>query len=217
MVLVRGGTFQMGSNDFDATKPIHSVTLPDFEIGKYPVTQKLWQEIMGSNPSYFKGCDDCPVEKVSWDDVQEFLKKLNHRHPGKNYRLPTEAEWEYAARGGNQSKGYTYAGSNDIDEVTWYDKNSGGKPQLVGGKKANELGIYDMSGNVWEWCQDVWHDNYQGAPTDGSVWTRAGQHGRRVLRGGSWYSDPFYCRAANRYRAFQSYRYNYYGFRLVRH
>lgn len=115
MVLVRGGTFQMGSNDFNSTKPIHSVTLPDFEIGKYPVTQKFWQEIMDNNPSKFKGCEDCPVELVSWEGVQEFLKKLNQKYPGKNYRLPSEAEWEYAARGGQESKDNVYAGSNYID------------------------------------------------------------------------------------------------------
>jgi formylglycine-generating enzyme required for sulfatase activity len=217
MVLVRGGTFQMGSNDYDSEKPIHSVTLPDFEMGKYPVTQKFWQEIMGSNPSHFKGFDDCPVEKVSWEDVQEFLKKLNQRHPGKNYRLPTEAEWEYAARGGNQSKDYTYAGSNDIAEVAWYFENSGGKTHPVGGKKANELGIYDMSGNVREWCQDVWHGNYQGAPTDGSAWDSGGDGAFRVLRGGSWYFSPSHCRAAYRDSRYPTDRNLYHGFRLARH
>ncbi len=136
MVLVRGGTFQMGSNDNISEKPIHSVTLPDFEIGKYPVTQKLWQGIMGSNPSRFQGCDDCPVEQLSWNDVQEFLKKLNQKYPDKNYRLPSEAEWEYAARGGKQSKGYTYAGSNDIDEVAWYSENSGRRTPPRGRQKS---------------------------------------------------------------------------------
>ncbi len=216
MVLVRGGTFQMGSNDHDSEKPIHSVTLSDFEIGKHPVTQKLWQEIMGSNPSHFTGCDDCPVEQVSWNDVQEFLRKINQKYPGKNYRLPSEAEWEYAARGGSQSKGYTYAGSSDINEVARYDKNSGGKTHPVGSKKANELGIYDMSGNVWEWCQDAWHDNYQGAPKDGSAWIRGGEQGVRVLRGGSWGSDWVDCRAADRYWDNPAYRDDYYGFRLAR-
>ena len=217
MVLVRGGTFQMGSNYQDREKPIHSVTLPDFEIGKYPVTQKLWQEIIGSNPSRFKGCDDCPVENVSWHNVQEFLRKLNQKYPGKNYCLPSEAEWEYAARGGNQSKGYIYAGSNDIDEVAWYDKNSGRKTHPVGGKKANELGIYDMSGNVCEWCQDAWHDNYQDAPADGSAWDNSDWHAHRVLRGGSWNYIPFNCRAADRFNYNPTLRINYYGFRLVRH
>lgn len=217
MVFVRGGTFQMGSNHKDNEKPIHSVMVPDFEIGKYPVTQKLWQEIMDSNPSRFKGCDDCPVENVSWDDVQKFFKKLNNRHPGKNYRLPSEAEWEYAARGGQQSKGYTYAGSNDIDEVAWYSENSGGKTHLVGGKKANELGIHDMSGNVWEWCQDFWHGNYHGAPTEGSPWDSGSKHARRVLRGGSWYLNQDLCRASYRGWYGPDLRYDYIGFRVVRH
>ena len=217
MVLVRGGTFQMGSNDYDNEKPIHSVMLPDFEIGKYPVTQKFWQEIIGSNPSRFKGCDDCPVENVSWHNVQEFLRKLNQKYPGKNYRLLSEAEWEYAARGGNQSKGYTYAGSNDIDEVAWYDKNSGRKTHPVGGKKANELGIYDMSGNICEWCQDAWHDNYQDAPADGSAWDNSNWHAPRVLRGGSWYSYPSDCRASYRYWDYPVNRGYLIGFRLARH
>lgn len=218
MVLVRGGTFQMGSNDYDREKPIHSVTLPDFEIGKYPVTQKFWQEIMGNNPSLFQGCDDCPVEQTFWDDVQEFLKKLNQKYPGKNYRLPSEAEWEYAACGGSRNKGFTYAGSNDIDEVAWYDKNSSGKTHPVGSKKANELGIYDMSGNVLEWCQDVWHGNYQGAPGDGSAWDGGSKGDLRVLRGGSWLSDPDFCRAAARYWNSPTLRYNtIFGFRLARH
>lgn len=218
MVLVRGGTFQMGSNDCDDEKPIHSVTLPDFEIGKYPVTQKLWQEIMGNNPSHFKGCDDCPVEQVSWDDVQEFLKKLNQKYPGKNYRLLSEAEWEYAARGGKQSKGYTFAGSKEIDEVAWHRGNSGEKTHPVGGKKANELGIYDLSGNVREWCQDVWHDNYQGAPTDGSAWDVGSKDvTRRLLRGGSWGSKPYDCLASDRLRSCSDDRFSFYGFRLARH
>ena len=216
IVLVRGGTFQMGSNDNVSEKPIHNVTLSDFEIGKYPVTQKFWQEIIGSNPSRFKGCDDCPVENVSWHNVQEFLRKLNQKYPGKNYRLPSEAEWEYAARGGNKSKGYIYTGSNEIDEVAWYDQN-GGKTHPVGNKKANELGLYDMSGNVWEWCQDAWHDNYQDAPADGSAWDNSNWHAYRVLRGGAWNSFLYYCRAANRDRFSPTLRSPVNGFRLVRH
>lgn len=217
MVFVHGGTFQMGGNDSDRTKPIHSVMLSDFEIGKYPVTQKLWQEIMGGNPFRFLGCHDCPAEQVNWDDVQEFLKKLNQKYPGKNYRLPSEAEWEYAARGGKQSKGYTYAGSNDIEEVAWYEKNSNGKSHPVGGKKANELGLYDMTGNVWEWCQDAWHDNYQGAPTNGSAWDSSSYAARRVLRGGSWLNNSYNCRVSLRNRDNFSGRYASVGFRLARH
>lgn len=220
MVLVRMGTFQMGSNDHHSEKPIHNVTLPDFEIGKYPVTQKFWQEIMGSNPSYFKGCDDCPVENVSWGDVQEFLKKLNQKYPGKNYRLPSEAEWEYAARGGSLSKGYIYSGGNDIGEVAWYEKNFDRNTYPVGGKKANEVGIYDLSGNVWEWCQDAWHDNYNGAPMDGRAWDSGAEQGSntfRVLRGGSWYNYPFFCRVSLRYRGNFAFRSNDIGFRIARH
>ena len=192
MVKVEGGTFMMGSNDSKSTQPIHKVTVPTFYISKYQVTQKQWQEIMGNTPSHFKG-ENRPVENVSWNDTQDFIKKLNQR-TGKKYRLPTEAEWEFAARGGNYSKGYKYAGSNNIDEVAWYHTNSyklgkehrnyGTNP--VGIKKSNELGIYDMSGNVWEWCEDTWYDNYQNAPKNGAAWM-AENESRRVLRGGSCY------------------------------
>ncbi|MBK9338437.1 MAG: formylglycine-generating enzyme family protein [Lewinellaceae bacterium] len=162
----------------------------DFEIGKYPVTQKLWREIMGANPSHFKGCDDCPVENVSWDDVQEFLIKLNARYPGKNYRLPTEAEWEYAARGGSRSNRFEYAGSDTLDEVGWFSENSGSKTHPVGGKKANELGLHDMSGNVWEWCAD-WQGYYPSGSQTNPTGPTEGFH--RVYRGGSWYDDATGC------------------------
>ncbi|MEI6411583.1 MAG: SUMF1/EgtB/PvdO family nonheme iron enzyme [Bacteroidota bacterium] len=213
MVFVKGGTFQMGSDEIDHAKPIHAVTLSDFEIGKYPVTQKLWQEIMGDNPSYFKENENCPVEEVSWEDTQAFLKKLNTRFPDRQYRLPTEAEWEYAARGGVQSKGFQYAGSDILDEVAWHNKNAGLKTHPVGIKKANELGIYDMSGNVWEWCSD-WH----GAYTSGS---QTNPHGPasgsgRVLRGGSWYFYPLNCRVADRSNVTPTFRNNDIGFRLAR-
>ena len=198
MVLVKGGTFTMGSPKTEANRSDdetqHPVTLSDFEIGKYPVTQRLWQEIMGNNPSHFKG-DDLPVEKVSWDDVQEFLQKLNARYPGRRYRLPTEAEWEYAARGGNQSKGFIYAGSNNLDEVGWYVSNAGSKTHSVGQKKANELGLYDMSGNVWEWCVD-WYGPY---PSDPQTNPRGPESGAgRVGRGGGWGGNPRNCRVACR-------------------
>jgi formylglycine-generating enzyme required for sulfatase activity len=161
MILVRGGTFRMGDTDGqggDNEKPVHNVTLRDFYIGKYPVTQKQWVQVMGSNHSNFKG-DDLPVEQVSWNNVQEIIKELNAK-TGKKYRLPTEAEWEYAARGGNKSKGYKYSGSNDIDKVAWYADNSGNKTHPVGTKAPNELGIYDMSGNVWEWVNDKYGGKY---------------------------------------------------------
>jgi formylglycine-generating enzyme required for sulfatase activity len=222
MVFVKGGTFQMGSNDGEYNeRPVHTVTLDDFYIGKYEVTQKEWREIMGTNPSSSKDCDNCPVEKVSWNEVQEFLKKLNAK-TGKNYRLPTEAEWEYAARGGNQSKGYTYSGSNTTDNVAWYGENSyylgsehknyGTNP--VGQKSSNELGIYDMSGNVREWCSD-WYgsDYYKNSSSNNPKGANSGTY--RVLRGGAWFNKPASCRIAYRYSNAPTNRYSNIGFRVV--
>ena len=199
MVRVEAGTFIMGAtpemkNPFDWEKPTHQVTLTnDYYIGKYEVTQALWQAVMNSNPSNFKG-DNLPVEQVSWDDCQVFISKLNSI-TGKKFRLPTEAEWEYAARGGKKSRGYQCSGSNNISDVAWYDANSGRKTHAVGSKQANELGIYDMSGNVWEWCQD-WYGRYsissQTNPTDAT----SGSY--RVNRGGSWLSTAGFCRSSYR-------------------
>lgn len=197
MVLVEGGSFQMGSNKYNDEKPIHTVMMPSFYISKYPVTQRQWQKVMGNNPSHFKGDERLPVESVSWDDVQAFLKKLNEQ-TGQQYRLPSEAEWEYAARGGKKSKGYEYAGSDTLDEVGWYDANSGSKTHPIGLKKANELGLYDMSGNVWEWCEDDGHDNYEGASKDGSAWVDDPRVTFRVFRGSGWGNVPLRCRAASR-------------------
>jgi formylglycine-generating enzyme required for sulfatase activity len=213
MVFVKGGTFQMGSNESDDEKPIHSVTVNDFYIGKYEVTQKEWRAIMGTNPSGFKDCDSCPVEKVSWNDVQEYIKKLNAK-TGKNYRLPTEAEWEYAARGGNQSKGYTYSGSNTIDNVAWYSSTSDLKTHPVGQKSSNELGIYDMSGNVYEWCTD-WYgsDYYKNSSSNNPKGANSGPF--RVLRGGAWNNTPAYCRFAFRFNSTPTNRINDIGFRVV--
>jgi formylglycine-generating enzyme required for sulfatase activity len=190
------------------------VTVRDFYIGKYEVTQAEWRQVMGSNPSSFKDCDNCPVETVMWNDVQEYIKKLNAR-TGKTYRLPTEAEWEYAARGGSRSQGYWYSGSNTLADVGWYDDNSGGKTKPVGTRKANELGIYDMSGNVWEWVEDDWHGSYTGAPTDGRAWVDSGRGSRRVPRGGGWGSTARHCRAACRNDSAPAYRLNFIGFRLA--
>lgn len=212
MIFVEGGTFMMGSTDGkENEKPVHEVTLNDFYIGKYLVTQAQWREVMGTNPSHFKGCDDCPVESVSWDDAQAFIKKLNAKN-GKNYRLPTEAEWEYAACGGKQSMGYQYAGSNNLDEVGWYGSNSGSKTHPVGQKKPNELGIHDMSGNVWEWCAD-WYDAYPPKPQTNPTGPAKGD--LRVLRGGSWSLIDNYCRVAIRLRSDPNYRYYDDGFRLA--
>ena len=194
MIPVAGGTFQMGSTTGDSDEqPVHQVTLSSFSIGETEVTQELWQAVMGSNPSYFQG-NKLPVEKVSWNDCQTFITKLNQL-TGKTFRLPTEAEWEYAARGGNQSKGYTYSGSNTIGDVAWYTDNSGNSTHLVATKAPNELSIYDMSGNVWEWCQDMYGAYSSGSQTNP---TGPSSGSNRVLRGGSWVVIATYCRVANR-------------------
>ncbi|MBX2929300.1 MAG: formylglycine-generating enzyme family protein [Saprospiraceae bacterium] len=230
MVRITGGTFTMGCKSgrdtdcYDDEKPSHEVRLRDFNIGKYEVTQAQWRAVMGSDPSelYNKGCDQCPVERVSWNDIQDFLKKLNAL-TGKRYRLPTEAEWEYAARGGNQSRGYLYSGSNTIGDVAWYDANakSGNTngaqktTRPVGAKNPNELGLYDMSGNVWEWCEDDWHGDYKGAPMDGSAWVDSTRASYRVHRGGGWRIDAGFCRAANRNGNTPADRNGNVGFRLA--
>ena len=200
MVRVEGGTFRMGATyeqEGDAErdeKPVHSVTLSSYYIGKTEVTQALWQAVMGSNPSYFK-CSDLPVEWVSRDVCQEFIQKLNHL-TGRNFRIPTEAEWEFACRGGNYSRGYKYSGSNNLDSVAWYDGNSGGKTHPVGTKAPNELGIFDMSGNVWEWCSD-WYANYTSYSQTNPTGPQSGS--RCVYRGGCWYFVARFCRSSNRY------------------
>jgi len=223
MVFVSGGTFTMGCLDGrdkdckDDEKPSHAVTLDDFYISRTEVTQAQWRAIMGNDPPdlEFKGCDNCPVESVSWDDVQEFIKNLNAL-TGKQYRLPTETEWEYAARGGVKSKDYLYSGSNQINEVAWHAGNSGDKTHPIGTKKKNELGLFDMSGNVHEWCQDVWHKNYEGAPKNGAAWMKDGYQGRRVVRGGFWVIGSSYSRVAYRNGYDLDYRGNNIGFRLAR-
>lgn len=184
----------------------HSVTVRDFRIGKYEVTQSDWQKVMGNTPSFKNNCLDCPVDDVSWNDVQSFLKKLNAL-TGKQYRLPTEEEWEFAARGGIKSKGYTYAGGNNPQDVGWYDKVSNRMRHSVGLKKPNELGIYDMSGNVWEWCQNE-SQPYPGCKVDKC-------DGCRVLRGGSWYFGFVNTTVANRDRYYPDRRSIDYGFRLA--
>ena len=212
MIFVEGGTFQMGSSSgLSVEKPVHSVTLSAFNIGKYEVTQAQWKAVMGNNPSSFTGCDDCPVENVSWNDVQQYISALNSQ-TGKNYRLPTEAEWEVSARGGKSSKGYTYSGSNDLNAVAWNTDNSSIKTHAVGGKQANELGIYDMSGNVWEWCSD-WYGTYNSYTETNPTGVSSGVS--RVLRGGSWLADAFFCRSAIRIGFYHDYRDFNYGFRLV--
>ena len=216
MVEVRGGTFRMGatseqgSDAYSDEKPVHSVTLSGYYIGKTEVTQALWEAVMGSNPSEFKG-DDLPVEQVSWNDCQEFIRKLNSM-TGQNFRLPTEAEWEFACRGGNNSRGYKYSGSNYIDNVAWYRDNSGEKTPPVATKSPNELGIYDMSGNVWEWCADWYGDYSSGAQTNPK-----GPYGGsyRVFRGGSWLNSVGDCRSSRRLDYGPTYRIIYLGLRLA--
>ena len=222
MIAVEGGTFKMGAQSSDSggdnydsdadsdESPVHSVTLSDYYIGETEVTQELWVAVMGSNPSYFSGSQK-PVEEVSWNDCQEFITKLNEL-TGKNFRLPTEAEWEYAARGGNKSQGYKYSGSNTIGDVAWYTDNSSSTTHDVKTKQANELGIYDMSGNVCEWCQD-WDGSYSSGsqtdptgPSSGSV---------RVIRGGIWRNGARLCRVSNRNSFNPGYGSGIIGFRLI--
>ena len=218
MIKVEGGTFQMGATLEQSNyanrdeKPVHSVTLSDYYIGETVITQELWKAVMGDyNPSRFKG-DQRPVERVSWEQCQEFINKLN-RLTGKKFRLPTEAEWEYAARGGNKSEGYIYSGSNELSIVSstsvWTTSTRNVKT-----KSPNELGIYDMSGNVFEWCQDWYSRNYySNSPQTNPTGPSSGSH--RVLRGGSWFSHAGCCRVSNRYNDFPGSRYYYYGFRLA--
>ena len=220
MIYIEGGSFMMGDEKYTIAQPVHKVTVPDFYLAKFPVTQALWQAVMEENPARFKG-ENRPVEQVSWDDIQIFIEKLKEK-AGKNYRLPSEAEWEYAARGGKnalarQEKGkdFIYAGGNKLKEVGWYDDNRHDETKPVGLKPPNELGLYDMSGNVFEWCADVWHSDYEDAPEDGSAWLSGGEQDLRVVRGGSWYNDDIYCRVSLRIRDLTVLRNGSIGFRLA--
>jgi formylglycine-generating enzyme required for sulfatase activity len=214
MMKVEGGVFRMGGtseqNPTSLENPVHRVTLSTYYIGETEVTQALWKAVMGLNPSYFTG-NNRPVEKVSWDDCQTFIRKLNSL-TGENFRLPTEAEWEFAARGGNNSRGYQYSGSNTLGNVAWYGDNSGDQTHNVKTLKSNELGIYDMSGNVWEWCQD-WYDSYS-LKSDTNT-TGAASGAGRVRRGGSWGSNARNCYSADRSNLAPGSRYNYLGLRLA--
>lgn len=216
MVLVKAGTFTMGAtpemeDPYKTEKPTHQVTITkDYYIGKYEVTQALWQTVMGSNPSKYKG-DNLPVEKVSWKDCQKFISKLNNI-TGKTFRLPTEAEWEYAARGGNKSMGHQYSGSYNLSDVAWYKDKSEKGTHAVGSKQANELGIYDMTGNVLEWCQDL-YGSYSSSSQVNPTGATSGSH--RVLRGGSWFNKARFCRLSWRGRIIPSIRSSNLGLRLV--
>ena len=193
MVYVSGGTFIMGGDESSDQTPTHSVTLSSYYICKYEVTQALWRAVMGSNPSKFKG-DNLPVEQVSWNDCQTFINRLNN-YTGRNFRLPTEAEWEFAARGGNYSRHYKYSGSNYISDVAWYCDNSGNRTHPVGTKQANELGLYDMSGNVWEWCSDR-YGSYSSYSQSNPTGATSGFG--RVKRGGNWCGLARYCCSSHR-------------------
>ena len=216
MVKVEAGTFMMGAtsemkNPYDDEKPVHQVTLTnDYYMGKYEVTQALWQAVMGKNPSYFKG-DNLPVNYVRWKDCQRFISKLNSM-TGRMFRLPTEAEWEYAARGGKESRGYQYSGSSNISDVAWYDENSGSKTHPVGTKQANELGIYDMTGNVWEWCSD-WYSSYSSSSQTNPTGSDSGS--ARVSRGGGWNCNASYCRLSVRFYYTPDFRLDILGLRLA--
>ena len=224
-VEVPGGTFMMGCTPEqgisceDDERPAHVVTLDTFFIGRTEVTQAQWEAVLENTPSFFYDCGpDCPVETVSWDRiVNEFIPALK-RKTGRIHRLPTEAEWEFAARGGNSSKGYKYAGGDDINTVGWYSSNSGSTPYPVGTKAANELGLYDMSGNVWEWCND-WYDSgyYVSSPPTNPAGPTTGSD--RVLRGGSWANDDYddYFRVAHRSKVYPNARAYSVGFRVARH
>jgi sulfatase modifying factor 1 len=199
MILVEGGTFQMGDDqsEFEREKPEHLVTVNSFYLGKYQVPQALWEDIMGNNPSGLKG-EDRPVERVSWEDAKFVIQKLNDVTQ-KSFKLPSEAEWEFAARGGIYSQGYQYAGSDKLSQVGWYGENSENQTHEVGLLLPNELGIYDMSGNVYEWCEDDWHATYDEAPRDGKPWIDAPDRGTdRVLRGGGCFDSAVDCRPAFR-------------------
>ncbi len=216
MIRVEGGTFTMGatpeqgSDALDVEKPAHQVTLSSYSIGETEVTQELWQAVMGSNPSCFIG-PNRPVETVSWDDCQQFVTKLNQQ-TGRNFRLPTEAEWEYAARGGKKSKGYKYSGGDSLGNVAWSDNNADGGTHNVATKRANELGLYDMAGNVWEWCQD-WYGEYSSSSQNNPTGPSSGSN--RVSRGGSWRYSAKYCRVSNRSRNTPSFSNADIGLRLA--
>jgi len=225
---ISSGTFWMGSNwendpenheqgkgRFETEQPVHQVTISKgFQMLKYEVTPAQWEVVMGSNPSYFFD-NNSPVECVTWNDCQSFISQLNDLDPDHTYRLPTEAEWEYACRAGTDTSYYYGNDSSQMDNYAWYTNNSNSKTHPVGEKLPNAWGLYDMHGNVWEWCQDDWHDDYSGAPNNGDCWGD-GSGSDRVRRGGGWYSDAYCCRSANRGYGDPDGGSNGIGLRLVR-
>lgn len=212
MVALPAGSFQMGAAGGRGQEPVHAVAVAAFAIGKYEVTQGEWQALMGGNPSKFADCGErCPVERVNWHDAREFVARLSAK-TGKVYRLPSEAEWEYACRAG---AGGDWCGGGEAARVAWIGNLRGG-PRPVGGREANAWGLFDMSGNVWEWTQDCAHPDYHGAPADGSAWEAAGDCASRMLRGGSWLSGPQYGRVTIRFGFSADYRTGDFGFRVAR-
>lgn len=242
---VEGGEFEMGSTNRESEKPIHKVIVPSFYLGRYPITNQqflpflndqgnqeeggtTWVNLNGSfsgvscgiekvGDSYacISGQEHHPMIYVSWYGAKAYCEWLSKK-AGQAFRLPSEAEWEFAAKGGKQKSPFKYAGSNHLDEVGWYLANSHSLTKPVGLKYPNQLGLYDMSGNVFEWCADHWHENYKGAPKDGAAWIKGGGQERRVVRGGSWSFNDSYCRVSVRYRSNASYRYLDIGFRVSR-
>jgi formylglycine-generating enzyme required for sulfatase activity len=217
-VFVKGGTFTMGCTKEQGNcaldeKPVHDVTLNDFYLAKYEVTQALWTKVMGNNPSQFYTCAECPVEKIYWTDAQEFIQKLNQM-TGQTYRLPTEAEWEYAGRGGMHQENFQYAGSTNIEEVAWTSTNSEGKTHPVGQKSANALGLYDMTGNVYEWCNDGYSIlYYRNSPSENPPGDAKAED--KVLRGGSYRTGANDSHISSRHTVGENYRVGFIGFRLA--
>jgi formylglycine-generating enzyme required for sulfatase activity len=218
-VLIPAGAFTMGSNaGYSSEEPTHPVKIQQpFYLQATEVTQGQWEKVMGSNPSNFKGCgDDCPVEKVCWNDVWQFIEKLNQAEKTTAYRLPSEAEWEYACRAGSATEFFFGDDDKQLGESAWYSENSKGQTHAVGMLKPNAWGLYDMHGNVWEWVEDDWHDGYNGCRNDGVPWIDIPRGSDRVIRGGSWFSNAHYCRSARRGSLWPGIRYDSVGFRLCR-
>ena len=230
MAEVEGGNFMMGNESgMNFEKPLHEVLVPDFEIGCFPVTNELFSKVLGTVgleiPLHLQGPPRLPIKQVTWDIVQLFLQLLNtfpeiqscNNRDGRIFRLPSESQWEYAARGGKRSQFFPFAGSYRLNEVGWSKENSYASPKAVGMKLPNELGLYDMSGNVWELCEDHWHKSYIGAPRDGSAWIDLEKNIKRVVRGGAWFTIADGCRISIRYEMVNFVRAPGTGFRLARY
>ena len=213
-VTIQGGIFDMGSNEFVNERPIHQVTISDFKMSRYEITQKQWQNVMGNHPSANKECENCPVEKISWDDAMGYIQKLNQL-TGKHYRLPTEAEWEYAAKGGKKNRNFSYSGSNSISLIAWCMINSGLSTHPVGKKEPNELGLYDMTGNVWEWCSDWFDAEYYLYSEKNNPSGPKFASGGRVLRGGGYFDLDEVMKITHRGNGVPTRRDNDIGFRIV--